>query len=142
MKVPQVSVFLEKRPGSLCQACKLLAEAGLNLVALTVADGADSAVMRFLVGDADKAVDVLRANGLSAETHEVLAIEVPDQPGGLSQILEVLDEGGVDIEYIYAFSHSAKRQAILIFRFEDPDKAIELLQSAGINVLRKVDVLE
>jgi len=141
MKVPQVSVFLENRRDRLHEACKILSDAGLNLITLTLTDTADFGVVRFIVRDPQKAAAVLRDNGFTTIVNEVLAIEVPDRPGGLAEILEVLDAGGVDIEYIYAFRESPERAAVLIFRFEDPDKAIEVLQTAGLNVLRKVDVL-
>jgi len=141
MKVPQVSVFLENRRGRLKEACKVLADAGVNLIALTLADTADFGVMRFIVSDPHVAVRALKENGFTAIVNEVLAIEVPDRPGGLASVLEVLHDGGIGIEYIYAFRQQPGKPAILIFRFDRPDEAIEILQKAGVNVLRKVDLL-
>jgi hypothetical protein len=141
MKVPQVSVFLENRRGRLHEACDVLAKAGINLITLALADTADFGVMRLIVSDPAKAVQVLKDGGFTAILNDVLAIEVPDRPGGLAGILEVLDTGGVNIEYIYAFSQSLENRAVLVFRFSDTDAAIKVLQQAGINMLRRVDLL-
>lgn len=141
MKVPQVSVFLENRRGRLHEACEILAKANISLITLALADTADFGVMRFIVADPGKAVEALKDNGFTAIINDVLAIEVPDRPGGLAEILEVLDSGGVNIEYIYAFSQSSQDRAVLVFRFTDTDAAIRVLQLAGINILRRVDLL-
>jgi hypothetical protein len=141
MKVPQVSVFLENRRGRLHEACDCLAKAGVSLVTLALADTADFGVMRFIVNDPAKAVTVLKDSGFTAIINDVLAIEVPDRPGGLAEILEVLDAGGVNIEYIYAFAQSPGSRAVLVFRFSDTDAAIKVVQQAGVNILRRVDLL-
>lgn len=141
MKVPQVSVFLENRRGRLHEACEILSKAGISLVTLALADTADFGVMRFIVADPPKAAQVLKDNGFTAIVNDVLAIEVPDRPGGLAEILEVLDSGGVNIEYIYAFTQSAGNRAVLVFRFSDTDAAIKVLNQAGVNILRRVDLL-
>lgn len=141
MKVPQVSVFLENRRGRLHEACECLSKAGISLITLALADTADFGVMRFIVNDPGKAAEVLKGSGFTAIVNDVLAIEVPDRPGGLAEILEVLDGGGVNIEYIYAFAQSTGSRAVLVFRFGDTDAAIAVLQKAGINMLRRVDLL-
>ncbi len=141
MKVPQVSVFLENRRGRLHEACQILTKAQVNLITLSLADTADFGVMRIIVAEPNKAVEVLKANSFIATVNDVLAIEVPDRPGGLSEILEVLDAGQINIEYIYAFAQSNKDRAVLVFRLTDVDAAIEVLQQAGINILRRVDLL-
>lgn len=141
MKVPQVSVFLENRRGRLHEACQALSRAGINLITLALADTADFGVMRFIVAEPTKAAQVLKENGFTAIVNDVLAIEVPDRPGGLAEILEVLDAGGMNIEYIYAFAQTTGSRAVLVFRFSDPDAAIEVLQKAGINMLRRIDLL-
>ena len=91
--------------------------------------------------DPAKAVEVLKGAGFTAIINDVLAIEVPDRPGGLAEILEVLDAGGVNIEYIYAFAQSLGTRAVLVFRFGNTDAAIAVLQKAGVNILRRVDLL-
>jgi hypothetical protein len=141
MKVPQVSVFLENRRGRLHEACDVLAKAGISMITLALADTADFGVMRFIVADPGRAAQVLKDNGFTAIVNDVLAIEVPDRPGGLAEILEVLDSGGVNIEYIYAFAQTTGSRAVLVFRFSDPDSAMAVLQKAGINMLRRVDLL-
>lgn len=141
MKVPQVSVFLENRRGRLHEACDCLAKAGISLITLSLADTADFGVMRCIVADPGKAAAVLKDNGFTAIVNDVLAIEVPDRPGGLAEILEVLDTGDVNVEYIYAFAQATRQHAVLVFRFGNTDAAIEVLQKAGINILRQVDLL-
>lgn len=141
MKVPQVSVFLENRRGRLHEACEVLSKAGISLITLALADTADFGVMRFIVADPSKAAQVLKDNGFTAIVNDVLAIEVPDRPGGLAEILEVLDAGGVNIEYIYAFAQSIGSRAVLVFRFSDTDAAIRVLNQTGVNILRRVDLL-
>jgi hypothetical protein len=141
MKVPQVSVFLENRRGRLHEACDCLARAGISLITLCLADTADFGVMRFVVRDPGAAVAILKENGFTAIINDVLAIEVPDRPGGLAEILKVLDAGGMNIEYIYAFTQAAGNRAVLVFRFGDTDAAIDVLQKAGVNILRRVDLL-
>lgn len=141
MKVPQVSVFLENRRGRLHEASDCLAKAGVSLITLSLADTADFGVMRFIVADPAKAVEILKDGGFTAIINDVLAIEVPDRPGGLAEILEVLDAGGVNIEYIYAFAQSPGNRAVLVFRFSDTDAAIKVVQQAGVNILRRVDLL-
>lgn len=141
MKVQQVSVFLENRRGRLHEACDVLAKAGVNMITLALADTADFGVMRCIVAEPAKAAAALKDNGFTAIINDVLAIEVPDRPGGLAEILEVLDAGDVNIEYIYAFSQSNRDRAVLVFRFGDTDAAIKVLQQAGINILRGVDLL-
>jgi hypothetical protein len=141
MKVQQVSVFLENRRGRLHEACEVLAKANVNLITLALADTADFGVMRCIVAEPGQAAQALKDNGFTAIINDVLAIEVPDRPGGLAEILDVLDAGDVNIEYIYAFSQSNRDRAVLVFRFSDTDAAIRILQQAGINILRGVDLL-
>lgn len=141
MKVPQVSVFLENRRGRLHEASEVLSKANISLVTLALADTADFGVMRFLVADAAQAAAVLKENGFTAIVNDVLAIEVPDRPGGLAEILAVLDQGMVNIEYIYAFAQNPRDRAVLVFRFNDTDAAIAILQQGGVNILRRVDLL-
>jgi hypothetical protein len=133
MKIHQVSVFLENKPGQLRTACDVLAKAGLNMVTLSLADTAQFGILRLIVQDWQTAKTVLEKAGCVVKITEVLAIEVADRPGGLSRILEIVDGAGLNIEYMYAFTEKRGDRAMLVFRFTDPDAALKVLQAGGIN---------
>jgi hypothetical protein len=138
MKLHQLSVFLENKPGSLTLPCRLLAEAGVNLVTLSLADTQQFGILRLVVREWERARQILETGGCVVKVTEVVAIEVPDRPGGLLQILQVLEGAGVNVEYMYAFAAKQGGQAVLVFRFSDPEVAIRTLQQAGVNVIDPV----
>ena len=135
MKVEQISVFLENRAGRLAEVTKTLAENQINIRALSLADTSDFGILRLIVTDNEKAKDALKAKGFTVGRTNVVAAEVGDRPGGLHTILEMLNAGGVNVEYMYAFVTQSGRNAILIFRFDRTDQAIEVLQQHGINMV-------
>ena len=125
MKLHQLSLFLENKPGHLKVPCKLLADAGINIVAMSLADTQQFGILRLIVKDWQKGRDVLQKAGCVVNVTEVLAVDVEDKPGGLAGVLELLDPTGLSIEYMYAFTCGPRGdRAALIFRFDDPDKAI------------------
>jgi len=140
MKIHQLSLFLENKPGRLLEPCRLLAGAGIDMRTLTLADTAQFGILRMIVSDWEKARALLKEAGFVANIVEVVAVEVPDRPGGLAEILEVFQGAEINIEYMYAFPTGTVDRAVLIFRFDKPDEAIQRLQSAGINVLESVQV--
>jgi hypothetical protein len=140
MKIHQLSLFLENRPGQLKAACKILADAGINLLTLSLADTQQFGILRLIVRDWQKAKQVLEEAGRVVNVTEVVAIEVPDRPGGLEEILEVMEEKGIFIEYMYAFAASPQQKAVRVFRLENTDVAIEALQQKGVNVIGPVDL--
>ena len=136
MKLHQLSLFLENRPGTIKVPCRLLADAGINLVALSLADTAEFGILRLIVRDWQRAQEVLSDAGCAVKVTEVLAVDVPDRPGGLAETLDLLDESRVGIEYMYAFTTGPRGdKAALIFRFTDPERAADVLSAHGINVL-------
>lgn len=135
MKLNQLSVFLENKPGRLSAPCKALAEAGINILTLSLADTQQFGILRIIVRDWQKAKAVLEKAGNVVNVTEVIAVEVADRPGGLGDVLQVIEKAGVNLEYMYAFTFRSEDKAILVFRFEDPDAAARLLESSGINVL-------
>lgn len=135
MKILQLSVFAENKPGHLSAPCRLLAEHGIDIRALTLADTQRYGILRLLVKEPDKAQAVLEGAGQVVKTTEVLAVEVADEPGGLVKVLAALEGSPLNIEYVYAAPFGRSGKAVLIFRFDDPDKAAHHLQGAGINVL-------
>lgn len=141
MFVKQLAIFIENRSGRLAAACHALADESINILALSLADTADYGILRLIVSDPDKGHAALKKAGFTVMTHDVLAVEVADKPGGLAHILEVLQDGKINVEYMYAFSSIRTRRAALIFRFEDSASAIKVLNAAEIGVMSKIDVL-
>jgi hypothetical protein len=141
MKIHQISLFAENKPGHIAAPARLLALEGIDIRSLYLADTQQYGILRMIVSDWRKAAGILEAHGFAAKVTEVLAVEVPDRPGGLADVLEALDGTGINIEYMYAFPYTRGDQAILIFRFNDPDAAMGQLQTAGINLLASDELL-
>ena len=135
MKVEQISIFLENKSGRLAEVTKLLGDGGINIRALTLADTTDFGILRLIVNDNALAIDILKKAGFTVGKTEVVGIEVPDRPGGLADILTRIGEAGLNVEYMYAFVEKSGNDAVVIFRFDDPDQAIELLQKSGFNIM-------
>jgi ACT domain-containing protein len=135
MKVDQLSIFLENRAGRLAEVTRILAESGVNIRALSLADTSDFGILRLIVSDFDKAKEHLKAGGFTVGRTTVVAVEVPDNPGGLNSILEMLRGAKINVEYMYAFVQQSGSHAVIIFRFDRTDQAIELLQQNGINMI-------
>ena len=127
MKVEQLSIFLENKAGRLAQVTKTLAEAGINIRALSLADTSDFGILRLIVNDTEKAINIMKEAGFTVGRTAVVAVEVDDKPGGLNNILEALSGQNVNVEYMYAFA--ATKAAVIIFRFDAPDVAIEKLKA-------------
>ncbi len=139
MKLPQLSVFLENKPGQLKTACRTLAEAGVNILTLSLADSKRYGILRLIVQDWKRAQEVLEQAGFVVKETDVLAVEVADEPGGLAGILEKAEQASLNVEYMYAFSMSSCDRAVLIFRFEDADAAAGRLKAQGVNIIDSVD---
>ncbi len=140
MKLEQISIFLENKSGRLAEVTRVLADAGINIRALSLADTADFGILRLIVNDTEKAKQVLKENGFTVGKTEVIGVEVPDRPGGLAGILEVLQKEDINVEYMYAFVQKSGDSAIIIFRFDELDRAIEALQKAGVRVLKGEEI--
>ena len=136
MKVEQISIFLENKSGRLADVTEVLAKADINIRALALADTTDFGILRLIVNDTEKAKLVLKENDFTVGKTEVIAIEVTDKPGGLAQILSIIHKEGLNVEYMYAFLEKHEKKAIIIFRFDDLEKAIEILKNAGIGILK------
>jgi len=142
MKLNQLSVFLENKPGQLSESCLTLAKAGINIVTLSLADTQQFGILRLIVREPAKAKDVLEKAGWVVKLTEVVAIEVEDRPGGLAGVLEIIEGSGLNIEYMYAFTFRRGDRAVLVFRFDDPDVAVKVLQAKGVNVIGSVELYE
>ncbi|MBK1705611.1 ACT domain-containing protein [Halochromatium glycolicum] len=135
MKLNQLSLFLENRPGRLIEPTRLLAAEGINVMTLCLADTAEFGILRLIVQDPERAAQVLNDAGWAVNLTEVVAVEVPDQPGGLAEVLEVFEQAGLNVEYVYAFTLRREDRAILVFRFQQPDQAIAVLEASGHKVV-------
>jgi hypothetical protein len=142
MKIQQLSIFAENQPGHIAGPCRLLAEHGIDIRALALADTQRFGILRLIVSDPAKAKGVLEAAGHVVKTTEVLAVPVADRPGGLAEVLAALEGTGVNIEYMYAFPGGHEGKAVLVFRFGDPDAAIRVLEAKGLPVLSSAVVLQ
>jgi len=140
MKIHQLSLFLENKPGQMTEPCRVLAAAGISIRTLTLADTQRFGILRLIVSDWQQARTQLEEAGYVVNITEVVAVEVSDRPGGLATMLELFDDRHINIEYMYAFTFSRDDRAVFIFRFDQPDAAIERLRAAGINVLEDVEV--
>ena len=135
MKVKQLEIFLEKKSNRLADVSRTLAENAINIRALSMADAADFGILRLVVNDTNKAQQALTENGFAVSLTEVLAVEVPDKPGALDCILQMTAQGGLTVEYVYAFSKKSGESGMLLFRFDDQDAAVEVFRKAGCPLL-------
>lgn len=142
MQLKQLSVFLENRTGRLAEVTRTLGDAGVNIRALSVADTSDFGILRLLVDKPKDAVEALNSVGLTVRLTEVVAVEIVDRPGGLATVLSLLQGSNINVEYMYAFMERHRENAILVFRFENPQKAITVLQDANIKVFAAEELVE
>ena len=142
MKIKQISVYSENKPGQLSAICRALAEADVNITTLSLADTSDFGIVRLIVDDHEKAKAVLSEKGHLVNVKDVLAVCVPDRPGGMAEVMQVLDAAGADIEYSYAFAFHKGEKAVLVFRFADGDLAETALAQAGVAMLDEKEIAE
>ena len=135
MSVKQISVFLENKKGRLAEVTRSLSHEKINIRALSLADTADFGVLRIIVDNPDRTLTVLKSRGFVAQVTEVIAVEVEDRPGGLSRILEVLDQDNVNVEYMYAYVEKSRENAIVICRIDDRERALQILEKNGITTV-------
>lgn len=134
MAVKQISVFLENKRGRLAAVARLLAEKEINIRALSIADTSDFGILRLIVDQPDRAYQVLKEGGFTVSATDVLAVAVPDKPGGLAPALAALEAAGINIEYLYAFVAKCADLAMVLFKVNDTEKAVAVLNQAGYKV--------
>ncbi len=135
MRAEQISVFLENKAGRLCEVTGVLAEAQINIRALALADTSDFGVLRLIVDQTEKAKEALKKAGFTVGKTNVLAVEVPDRPGGLYEILNLLQTNNINVEYMYAFVQQSGSNAVMIFRFDNTDEALRVIQKKGLRII-------
>ncbi|NPV45351.1 MAG: amino acid-binding protein [Armatimonadetes bacterium] len=140
--VQQVSIFLENKSGRLAEVCTTLGAHDINIRALCIADTSDFGILRLIVNDPAKAASVLQQAGFSVGQTSVIALQIPDRPGGLGGVLEKLEAVGINVEYMYAFFVRREGDAVVLFRVADDvlESTIRLLQEANVPILSAEDV--
>ncbi len=143
MLIKQISIFVENKPGRLSSVTKILKENGIDIKALSIADTKDFGILRLIVNDTDKAVSALKDADCTVTQTDVIAIGVEDKPGGLYDIMNLLYQNGIGVEYMYAFvSKPTENIAYVILRVEDNEKTISVLNENNIKLLTSIDVKE
>jgi len=135
MRAEQISVFLENKAGRLAEVTAILSEAGVNIRALALADTSDFGVLRLIVDNNAKAVEALKNRGFTVGRTDVLAVEVEDRPGGLHRILDMLHKAQINVEYMYAFVQHSGENAVMIFRIDNIDEAVRVLEKNKVKVI-------
>ncbi len=133
--VKQISIFLENKCGRLVRVTQVLGEAGINIRALSIADTSDFGILRLIVDQPDKALKVLKEKGFMATATEVIAVEVPDIPGGLAAVLSYLEQASINIEYLYSFVEKPAKDALILMRVENIAEALRVLQENNVPVI-------
>ena len=140
MTIKQISLFMENKPGRLAAACKILRDAKINIVTLSLADTQQFGIVRLIVEDWERAKDALEKAHFAVNVHDVIAASVRDEPSGMAELLDIVEAAGVNIEYMYAFAARHGEEAILVFRFDDLDKAEKALTAAGRDVISPLEL--
>ena len=138
MTISQLSVFLENKTGYLNQVLAVLGKNNINIIALTVADTNDYGILRAVVSDPNKALEVLRAEQFSVRLHDILSIEMEPNPGTMSRILDLFTAADISIIYVYAFSFGSK--SILILRTDNREKSIEVIKENKLKTITEEDL--
>ena len=140
MYIKQISAFIENSHGRLTDFTDILGAEGIDLIALSIADTTNFGILRAIVADSEKAIKAIREKGFTANITEVLAVAVPDVPGGLAGVLALLRDNDISIEYLYSFVRKVGNDAIIIFRVDQPDKTGHLLMDNGIKLLSQEEI--
>ncbi|MFA6471446.1 MAG: ACT domain-containing protein [Candidatus Latescibacterota bacterium] len=135
MRVKQISVFIENRSGRLREVAEILGKSKINIRALSLADTSDYGILRLIVDKPHEALTVLKKANFTLSETDVIAVEVSDKPGGLADVLNVLGNSGINVEYMYAFVEKSSENAVMIFRIDDIDKAVKALKAGNVTIL-------
>ncbi len=141
MTISQLSVFVENKQGSMSGIAEVLAEAGIDIRALTIADTTDFGILRLIVRNPEEAKKVLQEKNFVVTINQVVGVEVPDEVGGLARVLRILDDALINIEYMYDFLAIKKEKAYIIIRVENNAKTVDLLQKNGIRCIEDSDIV-
>jgi hypothetical protein len=140
MLIKQLSVFIENKKGTLASLTQALVSNQIDIRAIAVFDTNEFGIVRIIVNDPDKALDVLKKEGFIAKVSKVIAVEPEDKPGSLNDIFNLLNENDINIEYIYSFVMRRHEMPYIVFKVDQQDKAIEVLNDSGVNVVNRDDI--
>jgi hypothetical protein len=132
MEIKQISVFLENNAGRLGEVTKTLANAGVNIRAISIADTADFGILRLIVDKVDEAVAALNKGGFTTRLSDVTAVEIEDVPGSLARVMELFQKSNVNIDYLYASLEGKIGKAVVIFKLKDHEKGIQIVKENGL----------
>lgn len=141
MNVTQLSAFVSNKPGHLQKVLKVLADENINIITLTIAETSDFGILRMIVNKPEKGNRALKENNITSSLTDVLALEIDDTPGSLFTALEVFASMELNIEYMYAFTQKRNDKPVMIFRFQDIEKAKNALKGKGYNIVKKIDIV-
>ena len=140
MAIQPLTVFLENKQGKLAQVTRLLAENGIDLRALSIADTAEFGILRLIVSNTEKAKEILVSDGTLVQITEVVGVRLSDRPGELAEVLSELDRAGINVEYLYAFLMRTENSAYVVLRVAENDQAEKILQKAGFQLVGSKDI--
>ncbi len=132
MKIKQISIFLENAAGRMAEVTRVLKAGGINLRAIMIADTADFGILRIIVDNPEAAIKVLSDNKFTTKTTEVLSVTISDKVGSLSDVLQLFESTGINIEYLYAALEKVGETAVIIFKVEDIEKGLAVVQAHGL----------
>lgn len=142
MSIKQISIFVENKPGRLANITTMLAKRNIDIRALSIADTTDYGILRLIVSRPDEAVEIIREEGMTVSSTDVIGIGIPDEPGGFAKAINVLADKGIGVEYAYAFITPEHGKAYIIIRVADNDIATGVLTAAGIQLIEQTDIFK
>lgn len=142
MAVKQLSIFVENKEGKLVTITDSIAKAGIDIRAMSVADTQEFGIFRLIVTDPEKAKEALESSGCFVSITKVVGVSIPDEPGSLAKVVNVLARNNINIEYMYAFITVSKQQASVVLRVADNDRAEAILTENGISLLDESDIVK
>ena len=140
MTINQLSIFVENKAGTVAEITKSIAKAGVSIRALSVADTQEFGILRLIVSDVEKAKEALSESECVVSVTKVIGVEIPDVAGGLSEVLELMSENNINVEYLYAFITISGKHAYVVLRVEDNEKAAKILNEKGVKLVTQADI--
>ncbi len=132
MLINQIAVFLENRFGRLYSLSKSLSDANIDLVSLNIADTSDFGIVRLITSNNKQAIEILKNAGFTVKSNDLIGIEVEDIPGGLTKVLESLEDEKIELEYLYSFARTKDKKAVILFKTSDTEKALKILKEHNL----------
>lgn len=140
MLIKQISIFIPNKKGSLSELTDILIAHSIDIRAIAVFDTAEFGILRIVVDDPDRAIEILNKEGVVAKVSKVIAVEPEDKPGSLNEIFTILRDADINIDYVYSFIMRKKELPYIVLKVDEQEKAVEVLTAAGINVINKEEV--